>query len=290
LDDAVETDLVPRHRIWIGAVFLQRDSPQERTLVTRSGSAYFNANELDFTTGGGPDIYGWSRGKVFDYDFRYFFAVGMSAATEFTPLMWPPLRIDVGLPINVNSPFLDVTSRTDLLSFEWNLRKSLGPRFTPLLGLRFLVLNDVLKNTFDNQSDGLNDITASVLADNTLFGGQLGLDANLLTTRRIQLQTALKTGVYANGASNLLRFRTYGQFDQSIGASAGETAFVCDGSLTAVLQLSRHWAARFGYQLLYLNGLALSSEQSRIGPGQVHIVTTGDMLLQGGLVSLEAGW
>jgi hypothetical protein len=286
--DEVETDLAPRYTIRIGAVLLERDSPAARTLITQGGNAYLDADEFNFAVGAGPEVYTWRRGEAFDFDFRYFAAANMSALREFTPL--GPLQIDVGMPININSPFLDASYRSDILSFEWNFRRNVKPRFTPLLGLRLMFLRDVLEYTYDNLFDGFDDITASVFAENVLFGGQLGFDARLLTARRVQLQTALKTGIYANASSNLLRFRTYGAFDESTGVTASETSFVCDWTLTSVLQFNKHWAARFGYQLLYLTGLALASEQSRIGPGPVHVITTGDLFLQGALVSLEAGW
>jgi hypothetical protein len=288
VSDAAQTDQQRRFVVSVGAVILQRDSPAERTLVTQGGNEFLNADELDFSVGAGPDVYTWRRGEMFDFDFRFFSASNMSVLRDFTPS--GPLQIDVGLPITVNSPFLDASYRSDILSFEWNFRKYVRPRFTPLAGLRLMLLSDVLDYTYDNQADGLDDITTSVFAANALFGGQLGFDAKLVTTDRFRLQTALKTGIYANAASNLLRFRTHGEFDMSTGTDAGETSFVCDYSLTSVLQLSERWAARFGYQLLYLTGLALASEQSRIGPGPVHVVTTGDLLLQGALVSLEAGW
>ncbi|MEX0979080.1 MAG: hypothetical protein WDZ48_09525, partial [Pirellulales bacterium] len=87
------------------------------------------------------------------------------------------------------------------------------------------------------------------------------------------------------------------------GARAQPTAFVGDLNFTGLYQLTEHWAVRVGYQLLWISGVALASEQSSVGGGfggavatqaffdpSFPIVTSGDVFFHGALVSAQANW
>ncbi len=111
---------------------------------------------------------------------------------------------------------------------------------------------------------------------------------------RFQFESAVKVGIYGNTARNAFRVSVLELPTTSVGRNASNTAFVGDWNFSAVWQLTDHLALRGGYQLLWLSGLALSSEQYPVTfPNpipQLNVITTGDLFLQGALVSLQANW
>ena len=80
-------------------------------------------------------------------------------------------------------------------------------------------------------------------------------------------------------------------FDRTV--SAHPTG-VGDLNFTAAYQLTNVWSIRGGYQLLWLTGLALASEQfpqvSHHFVPDLDVVDDGSLFLHGALVSLEAAW
>ena len=72
----------------------------------------------------------------------------------------------------------------------------------------------------------------------------------------------------------------------------GTVAFIGDLNLSVGYQLSRVWAARCGYNLMWIDQVALAPDQLDFdisSPG-THISTGGDVFLQGINVALEAHW
>jgi hypothetical protein len=289
--DGGELDAAPRWTIWAGAIFLQRDNPDGQSLVFDGADELLNAGDLEFGTQAGPDLNAIRHGELFDVDFRYFHVHNMTAHER----IFPPGAVDLNLatPFSVDCPQLDASYVTNIQSVEVNLRKNLSPNVTVLAGFRYIALNDNLGHEFDIFNDAFDLFTLRVFGINRLYGAQTGVDANLWTAGRFQLQSALKVGVYGNDARNQIRLRTLGVLDTSIGTREQQTAFVGDWNFTGVFQLTDVWAIRGGYQLLWLSGVALASEQFTLAdilsPG-IRIDTSGELFLHGALVSLQAGW
>jgi hypothetical protein len=277
--------------VWAGAIFLDRDNPYPRSLVRDGSTTVFGAGRLNFDTSAGPDLNAIRHGEFVDVDFRYFQVNGMSAQNALFP--GGPLDINLADPFAVDCPQLVIFGQTSLQSVELNVRKNLTPNASLLAGFRYLSLSDDVGYRFDQNGDSFGLFTLKLLGDNRLYGAQAGIDANLFTAGRFQLQTAVKGGIYGNDATNQVRLRTFGTFDTSIGTRAAPTSFVGDVNFSGIFQINRIWAVRGGYQLLWLTDVALAADQhqfvSILNP-VVRINTDGDLFLHGALVSLQAGW
>ena len=104
--------------------------------------------------------------------------------------------------------------------------------------------------------------------------GKVGLMANIYGERRSNLNS---TGVLVPGA--LPAFVPYDDSQTRTGVSA-----LLDFSLIGSYQVTGHISAHGGYQLLYVNGLAL-------GPNQLGAFDhSGDMFLHGPTAGLELAW
>lgn len=282
-------DCAPRWTVWAGAIFLQRDSPGRQTLVASGGTSLLNADQLNFGTQGGPDINAIRHGEMFDIGFRYFHVNQMTARNRVFPFGGTG-TIQLDVPFAFTSPTIDAVYTTSIQSVEINLRRNVTPGLALLAGFRYISLRDDLAHIF-----ALGPLTGRVNVNgiNRLYGGQIGADANVWTAGRFQLQTALKAGVYGNGSNNALRFHN-GLFETSISRNAGQVAFLGDWNFSGIVQITDVWAFRAGYQLLWLSGLALASEQYPVLPGNflptASVISTGDLFLHGALVSIQAGW
>ena len=168
-------------------------------------------------------------------------------------------------------------------STEINFRRQATGRITWLAGFRWIELHEQLDLA---QDVGIFVLSESVNVDNHMYGGQVGADIDLLCgCGPWSLDAVLKAGVFADVADA----------DRSIAINGGtifadriddtEAAFVGEIGITAAYDLNDCWALVGGYQLLWVNGAALASEQ--IEP---EINLSGDIFYHGALVGLERTW
>jgi hypothetical protein len=128
-----------------------------------------------------------------------------------------------------------------------------------------------------------------------MHGLQFGANANVWNNgSRFRLDSWIKAGIYYD----LIRHRSAIEFPPGsqiftpVNQRDNNTAFLGEIGLVGVYQLTDTIAIRGGYQLLWLDGVALASEQVRTsnfftGTGtDVH----GDVFFHGALVGVEAQW
>jgi hypothetical protein len=291
----------PRWTVWAGAIFLTRSTPRAAPLVVDGVDPLVDAGDLHFNTQAGPDVNLLRHGPDFDINVRYFQVNDMSASRT----LFPPNTVDLLLntPLSVDCPRLDTTYGTSLQSVEVNFRQNVSPQLTLLAGFRYLSLRDHLSFGYDDVNDSAGPIGVTLSGLNNLFGAQMGADAILWSAGRFQLQSALEAGVFGNSAQSTLDLSQTGAFGPPLGAHAQPTAFVGDLNFTGLYQLTEHWAVRAGYQLLWISGVALASEQTSVGGASVGavatqaffqpsfpIATSGDVFFHGALVSAQANW
>lgn len=288
-DGAVDDDLGPRWTVWAGAIFLDRSDPRAQTLVRTGSTSLLDASEMQFGTAAGVDLNALRHGEVFDVDFRYFQVNDISAHERLFPPSSAELNFADFYPINC--PQFDAFYNTSIQSVELNLRKNLAPRLAVLAGFRYLALDDDLGYQFDIIGDSFSLFDMHFDAINHLYGGQIGLDGVVFSRGRFQVESAIKAGVYGNDARNAVRISVLELPTASVVNRATQTAFVGDWNVSGIFQLSEHWAVRGGYQLLWVSGVALSSEQYPVRfPDPSPVSVTGDLFLHGALVSLQATW
>lgn len=283
---------LPEWTAWIGAIWLTRSNPTSETLISSGGAELFNARQFRFGTGAGPDVNLIHHGDVMDIGFRYFQVNQISAYRS----IFPPgnSQLELNDPVDLGSDILSQLYKTGLLSVEINARRNVTSNFTLLAGFRYLALDEDLRTRFDLPFDIFPPIDAHIDTANRLYGGQVGATGLLWAAGPVQIQSALKAGVFGNSARNGARLVVPGDSISFFGTHGSQVAFVGDLNFTGVLQLTDHWSLRGGYQLLWVSGVALSTDQypfvSHHFIPDAQVVTTGDVFFHGALASVQATW
>ena len=129
---------------------------------------------------------------------------------------------------------------------------------------------------------------------NDLFGAQLGARIRRCLGQ-FSWEATGKAGIFGNQAGQEQVFIDFPNFPlrPQTSASGGSTAFVGELNLTGIYQLNRVWALRAGYNLMWIEGVALAPDQldftftSTSGTG---LNRSGSLFLHGVNVGLEARW
>lgn len=282
---------------WLGqatfdVLMFDRSNADSRTIVTEigTGDPLLNTTDLGFpVTAGfrfnlvlpgydGCDLVFNYLGAKFDnsrqhgaataaYDFFEFPALGPTTGTNFQTSYMSTLR-----------------------SVELSSRYRRWSRFAPLVGLRFIELED----EFDRLSgDGSTSLLLSK-TDNELFGFQVGGEALLWDTGPVRLQSTVKCGVFYNH----LALNTGGgaitvpAFDPTAKFSADTISFFGEVNLEFAYQVCPQLAIRVGYTAMWLDGVALAPDQHDNFHLQSGIGTFdyGTVLYHGSYVGAEFVW
>lgn len=259
--------LEPTWTVQSGALLLQRSRPG----VERAPIDYFNATNpanFDVCAATGWDL-GITRHNVADTGWNVegrFFSLDSanSAAGSF-----PATQVENAL----FAPY-DYSGRytSGLMNFELNARRELSDRLTFLAGIRYLSLTEDLHIGEAAHLSPVFDITSNTAyhTTNDLFGGQIGLDSHLWQRGIFGVDGLIKAGVFNDLAT------ASGVRQSSVGlngagsASTNQISFVGEVALAGRCQISQSLSIRAGYQLMWVDAVALASNQD---PG----------LIQGGM-------
>jgi len=237
-----------------------RYSWAEALILDRDTDSGLRRSDLfDFDVAGGLRIgYGYRTGNCTAYEFGYLGVFDQSASTDFGNY--------------------DVRYSSDLNSFEANLVRCSSSshcagRSTEWLGgFRYLNLEEDLV---------LSSVNYGLEVENNLYGVQAG--ARLRRCRGCWSWEATgKAGIFANDME-----RTGFRGDET------DVAFVGDLNFTAIYRLSGVWGLRAGYNLIWLEGVALAPDQLEVGNSfgtRRHVADNGGVFLDGVNVGLEARW
>lgn len=279
---------------YVGAIFLTRDTPDAGTIIgpnPPNGGSFSNGSNFDFDTQAGVDVLLARRLANGDQlEGRYF---GVDDVNAGQSLVTPGNFIGAGFVGPGGIPIVGTYS-SNLKSAELNWRRPLTERFTFLAGFRYIGFDESLYYT-------INTTTASGLYEfqNELYGGQIGGDLSLLDPcRALQIHVIGKAGVYQNNIGG--SFKTFAPVGnptplQTFGRDEKESAFVGDLQLVASYQLSCHMAVRGGYQMLWLDNVALSGDNASVSQSNPSLLNTstdsnGQVFYHGAMIGLEFMW
>ena len=281
------------------ALFLNRSRlPGQTLLVNFLEAPLFNANQFDL-----PVQIGWqidvARRLSDDWslDARYFNLGGQSATSPTISrangagvLYRTTAQGIFPVPLNSN---LAYTSR--LQDVEINACRRVNDYLTVLAGVRYLNLDDrILVNQLT--VTGGFDAIQHLAALNDMVGFQIGGDAIVLRRGRFSLDTLLKAGIYDDLARNAFTYdSTALGLHAASGASANNLAFCGELGITLTYDLTERLSIRGGYQLLWLDGVALASQQPSVNPPPLlspatTVATIGDLFYNGAFAGLEYRW
>jgi hypothetical protein len=274
-----------------GAVILNRSTPKSEQIirpVLGSGSATIsNGTDFGFDWSAGPDITITRRmDNGNSWQVRYFEVQDFTSNTSYGAVG----NFQLGSFSNFLA--LDLTGHytSDLNSVEINWLHPFSDRVTWLVGFRWLELEDALRYevTFPISSADYHWDE-----NNQLYGAQTGFDLSLWNlSGPFTIDCLMKAGFFGNSATNRFNLSTLGVSIPG-GADGNDTAFIGELDLTAAYQFSRHIAVHGGYELLWVDGVALSSNQAATATAhntQNSISSNGDVFYHGALVSLDVLW
>ena len=200
---------------------------------------------------------------------------------------------------------VDVRYNSDLHSLELSCVKCCcqcccccrNVRWDVLCGPRYLRLGEDLSISSNNfASPPAVDAVYDVDVDNNLYGFQVGTRMTRWRAQGIGLEMTCKAGIYGNDA----RQRQYivddlgaTPFDlrPRTGDSSGGVAFVGEFSLIPMYRLTDVWSIRAGYNLLWIEGVALAPDQldfTDTPTSGMFIDTNGGIFAHGFSAGLEA--
>lgn len=291
----------PRWTVHVGALFLHRSDPTPGVLVTDSfapgGNVVLDANQFDFGTAWGIEasvIRHNAFGTAWNVEGRYFGINNWSATVG--PIASPGgTVVQYGTPIgNVFFPgTISGDFSSQLQSFELNGRRFVTEWLQVLAGVRHLELDERGLTLLQDIGPGLNLATHQIAATNQLWGFQLGVDGRLARVGRLELSSFAKLGIYGNSMDNAV------MVTQNVGpafaSSASDTAaaFVGELGFVAQYQVTERWSVRATYQMLWLDSVALASNQIAVSDPAIGTATVdrgGDLFYQGGFIGAQFNW
>ncbi len=181
----------------------------------------------------------------------------------------------------------ETTYGADLSSIEVSAKRRLNDWLKLSVGVRQLQFDDhaavrISANAFSSQI-GLS-------ASNQMTGGQIGSEIVLLDTNRFSLLANGLAGIYYNDIDTGLIART--NITRSSTFETNRTSFIGELELKGRLLLTKHLYLEGGYRLLFLEDIAMATEQAAVNraPSPATPMTAADTndnrMLQGATASV----
>ncbi len=293
----------PTATVQVDWLLMHRNRPISQSLIrTQPGGVdILNGDDFDFGMDSGIQVKAlYQLDADWSAEFRYFGIYDTNSALRF--------RLPVGgFGEQTNPPsgtfnadagsFGEYFYRSDLNSFDLNLRRALDPSFTLVAGMRYINLNEHLGGLYNYAGAAPGQEKLDWNTNNNLYGFQIGVDTKLWTSAggRLQLDGFVRAGIYANDASSTFNFRFAGGADSGGVDSQLHTSFVADAGLNLTYNVTQSISLRTGYQFLWLSGVALASEQVNttgfIQAGGIPTnINFGDAFYNGLNVGVEFRW
>lgn len=277
-------------RVTADALFLQRRNPDAAALVVDAlgGAQLLNAGDFDFGLQAGFDISLTRRlGECLGIEARYFgvdhWHAGAAAATAPDSL----LQINASPAVSVwAGTGLDAHYSSELQNVELNAQYRIRERWTLLGGFRYAELDERFTADLVEPDIPFRYETA---ARNRLYGGQLGVSVTLWDSGGpLTIDAVGKAGIFGNAAAQDSAYDT-GVVTVPAHDSASRTAFLGEIGLMADYRLTSRWSLRGGYRLLWIDGVALATEQVAASDFVLNrgMNTSGDAFYQGAFVGVQ---
>ncbi len=281
----------PTCSVTAGAVFLHRSRPDAQPIVIplAGPGVISGGQDFDFGWDAGPDLTierRMSSGNI--WQVRYFADDDASTPTRDYGAVG---NVRIGSFSNFGATGFTGGYFTTLHSTEVNWLHPVSDRCTFLAGFRWIELHDNLTYNIVFPAFNANYIWDE---NNHLYGAQTGTILNLWNLNSpFKLDAALKAGIYGNVADNAFNLlpSTGGSFPS--GGNGTDVAFVGEIDVTGAYCITDHIALRGGYQVLWLDGLALASNQganATANLSQVGIDIGDKLLYTGAIASIEFTW
>ena len=287
-------------RAYGGALFWSRTSPGGGVVVEDAyGDTLLESNDYDF---------GWSNGweagvirrvnRCWGVEGRFFRIDSFDAVY---PSFYSPYGASVQYydPMTTQSPATITSSyHSELTNCELNLRRAITCKIDLVFGFRYMQLNDRYQIGITSGSEIYNQTEHNIHAYNNLYGFHMGPDVCLWNRGCFCVDWGARFGVYGN------RIQTGVDIESSLSESTAtyscraeqdHTAFSAEMTLAGTYCWSDCLSVRFGYQLMWLEGVAeataqLASSQPARVDGFAGIDTDGSPFYHGAFVDAVLTW
>ena len=300
---------------WVGrtdALILWRDAPPARPLVDTGlgGLPVLNANGMDSEAAAGPrfSLFRVNQCNGTAWETTYLRAANWRSLRPLSVQSEGYALAPPGIYGNSNTYNFDAgvaNLGSSLQSLEFNRHWSKGQNLRFLAGFRWVEWNESfsLGDTFVGPP-AINDFY-NTNCINSLYGGQIGLDAWLLSLPWMRIDSVIKAGAYYNNAvqRSLYQADVTGEIlsqEITINDSPVSCAFVGEIGFTGVVPITNCLDFRFGYFGLWLSGIAQPTQQlsdqvltapaGGVEPASGTINADGGTLVQGVSLGLEGRW
>jgi len=286
----------PGWTVTADALFLHRSAAtgQKLASVYPTSIEAINSRELTFDHEAGPRVSLIRHTRsCWDIEFNWMSIDGWNSAQSLGGPGYYSASLSIGSVTHMRNPTFVYGS--DLRSAELNFRRPLGDCLTLLAGYRWVGLDE--RYRVDGTDSQSNHSSFTIDAHNQLHGFQMGAEATLLRPCSwLQLEAFAKAGVFGMSVNQRTQFVWSGGAPYGTG-TASETSFLGEIGLLGKARLNDHWSLRAGYQLMWIDRLALAPKQipgngysSAPGGGTNTVISADELFFHGAMVGLEGTW
>ena len=248
----------PKYTIQGGALFMDRDNAHGILLQDNSTSDNVTAPDLGFQGGMKISVI---RHRCAAHDIEIgvmglFSDSGVNVGSVDDDMEFPTTP-NVGI---IDDGFLLSNYRSSLVGIETNLRSQHSACISTFAGFRWMMLDEDLAYSAVVPG-GPQAIGGFNSTCNNLLGGQVGMDAVLCRHGCFTVEGGIQAGVYWNLASQDSLIVDTSTGPAFISEDGSQLSFQGEAELLAVYQLNRRWAVRGGYQVMWIEGVALAPDQ-----------------------------
>jgi hypothetical protein len=289
----------PQWTVTVDALFLRPSASTGQQLLfdPLEGANLFNSSDAVFPIDANARLSLVRHGQSgWDFEFNYFDIISPKTSDVFPASALPggigSLSVDNTILLPVNDIIFE--ERFRLYSSEFNLQKPVNEWLTILVGFRWVEFFD------DYLAQGVESVASSPFSEainthNHLYGFQIGENARLFERAgRLHINGFAKLGIFYNVADQNSNFYDPAIFGElSAVANGSHTAFLCELGLVGTYQLTHHVALRGGYQVLWIEGVALAPGQipvTSLVAGSADIASSGAIFYHGANAGLEISW
>ncbi|MBM4092084.1 MAG: hypothetical protein FJ276_22040 [Planctomycetes bacterium] len=296
-----------RWQVWADGLFLTRSSAENIPLafgdpIDPKGSEIFGTDDLDSGFNWGPNVgVYYSCNACTSIGIEYFSvqewsSAGVAAGNISVQFPSFPYLPEFQVPGDPTSGYgvgnFLYTSRLHNAEINLRRRSSCFEWLTVLAGFRWIELGEEFHASF---ATGGTMPYFDIDTNNHLYGGQLGAIVLLHSSYKWTVDTWIKAGLCANvmDQDTFEDFRSAGGGTTYVNARTTSAAFTGDLGVKVVRRVTQRLSARAGYNLLWLEGVALAPEQldaSDPASGIAGINHKGGIFCHGGFVGLDFVW
>ncbi|MGD0653291.1 MAG: BBP7 family outer membrane beta-barrel protein [Thermoguttaceae bacterium] len=234
------------------------------------GAEALNSNDFQQGFCGGPRV-GLIRhgGCGYDLELSYFQIDGWSSDRSVgpdDPIDWLVMRAPGGFTQTNQPPYLATQAMaweyaTKLYNAEFNVRWNPCCRVTMLAGFRWINLGENLVGALEPPTVRTEAPFWNGTTTNNLYGFQIGADGKLFERGCFSIDGLVKAGIFDDNAEQTTAVSVIFKQVRSASASTNHAAFVGETGLQCKYQVTKHLLLRAGYEVIWLQGVALAPAQ-----------------------------